>query len=94
MRNRIRSRGGKGKTMAGEDVPLLMRFCGIGMLFGDAAGEDNDALNSRKVADAEKVRVKDEKDASKRRFRMRKKKEDQLEEAIEVVDNIDLDGEK
>jgi hypothetical protein len=49
MRNRIRSRGARGKRgMASEDVPSFLRFCGIGMLFSDATGEDADALNSPK----------------------------------------------
>jgi len=78
--------------MAGEDVPLAMRFCGIGMLFGDATGEDNDALNSSKEIAAMKREEKQKQEASRRKFRMRKKSSDQIEEAIEVVDNIELGG--
>ena len=94
-RNRVRSRQANRNgnlNMAGEDVPLAMRFCGIGMLFGDATGEDNDALNSSKEIAAMKREEKQKQEASRRKFRMRKKSSDQIEEAIEVVDNIELGG--
>lgn len=94
-RNRVRSRQANrngNQNMAGEDVPLAMRFCGIGMLFGDATGEDNDALNSSKEIAAMKREEKQKQEASRRKFRMRKKSSDQIEEAIEVVDNIELGG--
>lgn len=97
MRNRARSRQAMrngNQNMSGEDVPFAMRFCGIGMLFGDATGEDNDALNSSKEIAAMKREEKDKKEASRRKFRMRKKSTDQIEEAIEVVDNIDLGEEE
>lgn len=97
MRNRARSRQARqngSQMMAGEDVPFAMRFCGIGMLFGDATGEDNDALNSQRDVAAMKRQEKEKKEASRRKFRMRKKSSDQLEEAIEVVDNVALEGEK
>lgn len=95
MRNRLRRKeaGFAGRLMAGEDVPTFMRFCGIGMLFGDATGEDNDVLNSQKEEGLKRLQKKEKEEQKKRKFRMRKKKEEQLEEAIEVVDNITLEGE-
>mmetsp|Transcript_17426 Transcript_17426/g.25405 ORF Transcript_17426/g.25405 Transcript_17426/m.25405 type:complete len:243 (+) Transcript_17426:68-796(+) len=88
MRNRIRSRQANGKAFASEDVPTLFRFCGIGLLFGEATGEDNDALHSNKQLEKEKVKAKEESEKRRRKFRMRKKSSDKLEEAIEVVDNV------
>ena len=92
MRNKIRMREAKknGKVMASEDTPAFLRFCGIGMLFGDATGEDTDALNSQNELGLQKLQQKEAKESKKRMFRMRKKSTDQIEEAIEVVDNIDL----
>jgi hypothetical protein len=92
MRNRIRMREAKknGKVMASEDTPTLLRFCGIGMLFGDATGEDTDAWNSQNELGLQKLQQKEAKEFKKRIFRMRKKSTNQIEEAIEVVDNIDL----
>mmetsp|Transcript_20782 Transcript_20782/g.30721 ORF Transcript_20782/g.30721 Transcript_20782/m.30721 type:complete len:248 (-) Transcript_20782:194-937(-) len=92
MRNKIRMREAKknGKVMASEDTPAILRFCGIGMLFGDATGEDADALNSKNELGLQKLQQKEAKESKKRLFRMRKKSTDQIEEAIEVVDNIDL----
>jgi|AntRauTorckE5430_2_1112549.scaffolds.fasta_scaffold15853_2 hypothetical protein len=96
MRNTIRMREAKkkGKVMASEDTPTFLRFCGIGMLFGDATGDDIDTLNSDKETGLKKFEQKEAKEMKKRMFRMRKKKEDVVEEAIEVVDNIDLEGEE
>jgi hypothetical protein len=94
MRNRIRSRGAKGKRgMASEDVPSFLRFCGIGMLFSDATGEDTDALNSPKNAGAQRLQEKELQESQSRKYRLRRKGTNQLEEAIEVVDNIDLEEE-
>ena len=102
MRNRARSRqangygkgNGNGNAMAGEDVPFAMRLCGIGMLFGDATGEDNDALNSNKEIQAKRVKDKEMQETNRRKFRMRKKSTEQLEEAIEVVDDIRVDDDE
>jgi len=95
MRNNIRMREAKknGKTMVSEDTPTLLRFCGIGMLFGDAMGGDTDASDSNNGngSGLKKIEQREAKETKKRMFRMRKKKEDVVEEAIEVVDNIDLE---
>lgn len=91
MRNRIRSRQARGKRgMASEDVPSFLRFCGIGMLFSDATGDDTDALNSPEKAAAQTQAEEPE----KRKYRLRKKSTNQIEEAIEVVDSIDLEEEE
>jgi hypothetical protein len=95
MRNRIRSRNARGKHgMASEDVPSFLRFCGIGMLFSDATGDDVDALNSPKNSGAQKLQEKEAVESEKRKYRLRKKGTNHIEEAIEVVDNIDLEEEE
>jgi hypothetical protein len=86
IRNRMRSRHAGKKAMASEDVPAIFRFCGMGFLFGDATGEDTDALNQKKE---DKRALKYAQEDLKRKFRMRKKSEVELEEAVEVVDNLD-----
>ena len=47
MRNRSRHEkaGGALQAMTSEDVPGLFRFCGFGLLFSDATGEDSKELN-------------------------------------------------
>ena len=90
MRNRVRSlRTRTRRTMASEDVPSIFRFCGIGFLFGDATGEDQAVLNAHeKIQYEEKKRTKQEIEAQKRKFRMRKKASDSYLEAVEVVDDV------
>jgi len=40
MRNRLRSSTIRSKrVVAGEDVPDIFRFCGVGFVFGDATKE-------------------------------------------------------
>lgn len=40
MRNRLRSSTVRSKrVVAGEDVPDIFRFCGVGFVFGDATAE-------------------------------------------------------
>ncbi len=87
MRNRIRARQMEGKNMSGEDVPTIFRFCGLGLLFGDATGQDDDALNSKNRGKA-KIEAKERKESMKRKFHFRKKKSTHMEEAIEVVDDV------
>lgn len=88
MRNRIRSRQADAKHASSEDVPTIFRFCGMGLLFGEVTGEDNDALNSHNTG-KDKIAEKEKKESIKRRFRFKKKKSEQVEEAIEVVENVD-----
>jgi len=87
MRNRIRARQMEGKNMSGEDVPTLFRFCGLGLLFGDATGQDDDALNAKNRGKA-KIEAREKKERMKRKFHFRKKKSEHMEEAIEVVDDV------
>lgn len=90
MRNKIRSRNAQKKIMSSEDVPTLFRFCGIGFLFADATGEDTVAMNEASAAKRdEKFNEKLEKDKKLRTFKMRNKPEIELEEAVEVVDNVE-----
>jgi hypothetical protein len=90
MRNKIRSRHAEKKALNSEDVPLMFRFCGIGFLFADATGEDTQAINEGIAAKRdEKFNSKINKDKKLRAFRMRQKTNIELEEAVEVVDNID-----
>ena len=90
MRNKIRSRNARKKFWHSEDVPTMFRFCGIGYLFADATGEDTYAYEAEKTAiKDEKFNAKINKDAKLRKFRMRQKSDVGLEEAVEVVDNVD-----
>ena len=90
MRNKVRSRNAQRKIMSSEDVPTIFRFCGIGFLFADATGEDTLAMNEASAAKRdEKFNEKLEKDKKLRAFKMRNKPEIELEEAVEVVDNVE-----
>lgn len=90
MRNKIRSRNAKKKYWNSEDVPTMFRFCGIGYLFADATGEDTYAYDREQaVKKDEQFNAKINKDKKLRKFRMRQKSDFGLEEAVEVVDNID-----
>jgi hypothetical protein len=84
MRNKIRARQAKGKKFIGEDVPFFAKFCGIGLLFSDVTGEDTNALNEG----LNKVEMKEKEEKVRRRFKMKKKSVDMMEEAIEVVDDV------
>lgn len=90
MRNKIRSRNARKKNWDSEDVPTMFRFCGIGYLFSDATGEDTYAYDAEHTATRdEKFNAKINKDAKLRKFKMRQKADVGLEEAVEVVDNVD-----
>eukprot|EP00560_Eucampia_antarctica_P000059 CAMPEP_0197832524 /NCGR_PEP_ID=MMETSP1437-20131217/15218_1 /TAXON_ID=49252 ORGANISM="Eucampia antarctica, Strain CCMP1452" /NCGR_SAMPLE_ID=MMETSP1437 /ASSEMBLY_ACC=CAM_ASM_001096 /LENGTH=257 /DNA_ID=CAMNT_0043435951 /DNA_START=1 /DNA_END=774 /DNA_ORIENTATION=+ len=90
MRNRVRAKGNRRKkAMASEDVPGLLRFCGIGFLFGDATGEDQDVLNANEKVLFLKERLQKEmEDAKKRKLRLRKKSSQNLLESVEVVEDL------
>jgi len=102
MRNKVRKRQAGTRGKASEDTPTFLRFCGLGMIFSDATGEDNlvlnddDAMNNDELVglSKKKMQTMEEKEKKARKFRMRKKSSDQIEEAIEVVDNIELGEEK
>lgn len=84
MRNKIRARQAKGKKFIGEDVPFFAKFCGVGLLFSDVTGEDTAALNDG----LNKVEIKEKEERIRRRFKMKKKSAQTMEEAIEVVDDV------
>jgi len=92
MRNRERHRkAGGALQMTSEDVPGLFRFCGFGLLFSDATGEDAKELTAKRNAELEEKRQLNlAQEAMKRKFRMRKKSTVNYDEAVEVVDDVDL----
>jgi len=90
MRNRVRSKTNRrNKTMVSEDVPGLLRFCGIGFLFGDATGEDQEVLKAHDKVLLQKQKVQrtlvEEK---KRKLRLRRKASQNLHESVEVVEDL------
>lgn len=90
MRNRARAKANSGrKTLASEDVPGFFRFCGIGLLFGEATGEDQEVLNAReKDRHRKKKEIAEMKDAEKRRLRLRRRASDHMLESVEVVEDV------
>jgi len=91
MRNKIRSRQSRKTNMTSEDVPAVFRFCGLGFLFSDAVGGDSEVLNEKKKSKSEEKRqLQLANEAKKRKFRMRKKPMMNIEEAVEVVDDVNL----
>lgn len=89
MRNKIRSRKSRKTNKVSEDVPALFRFCGIGFLFNDALGGDSAALNETeesKRVDSKELQLAQEE--MNRKFRMRNKPVERVEEAVEVVDEV------
>jgi hypothetical protein len=90
MRNRRRKRQAKQRKAQSEDVPFPFNMCGVGFLFGDATAEEEAYTNSleKKKKDKQKVEMEAE-DAKKRKFRMRKKGSQHLEEGIEVVESFE-----
>lgn len=93
MRNRKRHQNAPGSALGttSEDVPGLFRFCGVGLLFSDATGEDAQELTARRNAELEEKRQRMlAQEALKRQFRMRKKSTVNYNEAVEVVDDVEL----
>lgn len=87
MRNRQRARNSQRKMMLSEDVPFPLACCGVGFLFGDATGEDQEVLEMhRKQEYEERKRQQEEREASLRKLRYRRKAGDQVVEEYEVVD--------
>lgn len=90
MRNRRRRRMAKMGKVKSEDVPFPFNMCGVGFLFGDGTLEDEGYTNSLEKKKKEKKKEDMEmEDAKKRKFRMRKKGSQHLEEGIEVVESFD-----
>merc|ERR1712003_150673 len=92
MRNSIRARQSLKTNMVSEDVPSVFRLCGIGFLFGDALGGDSKVLNEKgdKEKEEERRRLRTETEERLRTFRMRKKPELKTDEAVEVVDEVQV----
>lgn len=90
MRNRVRSKTRRRqKTMVSEDVPGIFSFCGIGFLFGDATGEDQEVLNSHDKVKLQQKKVKKTlEEEKKRKLRLRKKASENVCESVEVVDDL------
>eukprot|EP00549_Striatella_unipunctata_P005472 CAMPEP_0118703790 /NCGR_PEP_ID=MMETSP0800-20121206/18801_1 /TAXON_ID=210618 ORGANISM="Striatella unipunctata, Strain CCMP2910" /NCGR_SAMPLE_ID=MMETSP0800 /ASSEMBLY_ACC=CAM_ASM_000638 /LENGTH=260 /DNA_ID=CAMNT_0006605459 /DNA_START=42 /DNA_END=824 /DNA_ORIENTATION=- len=88
MRNRARARNARQRRMAGEDTPSILRFCGIGFLFGDVTEEDLAVQEAfRKKQYEEKKMKMDAEEAEKRKFKFRRKAGEDVQEGIEVVDD-------
>jgi len=90
MRNRERRRKAKKSTQrTGEDVPGALALCGIGLLFGDTSGEDEETRRLKEKDRFERGRIEDlEKEARLRQYRMRQKESNQLQECYEVVEDV------
>lgn len=92
MRNRRAQRQARyqSRHVASADVPFPFNLCGVGLLFGDGTFEDEKVVDSleRKRADRKKKAYERE-DEEKRKFRMRKKDSQHLEEGIEVVESFE-----
>ena len=78
------------KAVQSADVPFPFNLCGVGLLFGDGTMEDDAILTSieKKKLKQSKLLVERE-DEEKRKFRMRKKESQHMEEGIEVVESFD-----
>ncbi|KAL7465501.1 hypothetical protein ACHAXS_005832 [Conticribra weissflogii] len=96
IRNRRRKRNVKSRMMKSEDVPFPFSLCGVGFIFGDGTFEDEKVVTQLEKKKKQELKKSiDLKDAERRKFRMRKKESQQLEEGIEVVESFeqDLEGE-
>jgi hypothetical protein len=91
MRNNVRARNAQKKSMNSEDVPSLFRFCGLGLMFADATGEDTVAMNEATTAasDDKNFNSKLNKDMKARTLKLRQKRGIVLEESVEVVDHLE-----
>lgn len=71
-------------------MPFPFNLCGIGLLFGDGTLEDEKIVTKLEKKNMEKKKLEHVKeDEEKRKFRMRKKESQHLEEGIEVVESFD-----
>lgn len=100
MRNRRAQRRARyqsrmSRTVVSADVPFPFNMCGVGLLFGDGTLEDEAVVDTLEKRRADKAKNRYEReDEEKRRFRMRKKESQHLEEGIEVVESFDPDQEE
>mmetsp|Transcript_9162 Transcript_9162/g.20694 ORF Transcript_9162/g.20694 Transcript_9162/m.20694 type:complete len:392 (-) Transcript_9162:143-1318(-) len=94
LQARYKSNQSNGNQMHSADVPFPFNLCGVGLLFGDGTFEDEaivNGLEKRRVKERKRGEVRE--DEEKRRFRMRKKESQHLEEGIEVVESFDAEEE-
>mmetsp|Transcript_18029 Transcript_18029/g.37610 ORF Transcript_18029/g.37610 Transcript_18029/m.37610 type:complete len:355 (+) Transcript_18029:127-1191(+) len=90
IRNRRRKRNVKSRMMKSEDVPFLFSLCGVGFIFGDGTFEDEKVVTQLEKKKKQELKQSMAlKDAERRKFRMRKKESQQLEEGIEVVESFE-----
>lgn len=95
MRNRRAQRKARYQTRMAKhassaDVPFPFNMCGVGLLFGDGTFEDEqivDTIEKKKKSKKKFQSVRE--DEEKRKFRMRKKESQHMEEGIEVVESFD-----
>ncbi|KAL7533092.1 hypothetical protein ACHAWF_004338 [Thalassiosira exigua] len=103
MRNRRAQRRARyqsrmSRHVVNADVPFPFNMCGVGLLFGDGTFEDEKVVDTLEKRRADKAKREHEMmDAEKRRFRMKKKESQHIEEGIEVVESFegeDAEGEE
>ena len=88
MRNRRAQRRAQHRSRhasTNADVPFPFNLCGVGLIFGDGTLEDEKIVNKLEKKKIEHVKE----DEEKRKFRMRKKESQHLEEGIEVVESFE-----
>jgi len=95
MRNRSRRRNARRGLQSSEDAPGALACCGIGLLFGDATEEDDDARRAlEKEKYLEKKRAKAEREEELRQtyhktMAQRRNKQRNGEAAAEGLEVID-----
>jgi hypothetical protein len=98
MRNRRAQRRAQHRSRhasTNADVPFPFNLCGVGLIFGDGTLEDEKIVNKLEKKKLEKKKIEHVKeDEEKRKFRMRKKESQHLEEGIEVVESFDAEEEE
>jgi len=90
MRNQNRKRGtreGQMNFVNTEDTPSFFQCCGVGLMFGDAAEEDEKARKEwEKAQYEEKKRLKAAEEEKLRAYKPRNKGTVNMNEALEVVE--------
>jgi hypothetical protein len=92
IRNRSRRRKTRHETIGSEDIPSIFSCCGVGLAFGDATEEDNEARREyQRAVWEEKKRRREEKEEKLRQHFLSKqiatKHGDDIEESYEVVED-------
>ena len=95
MRNRraqrqARQQARMSRATVSQDVPFPFNLCGVGLLFGDATMEDETIVDGLQKKKSQKAKEQYEReDAEKRKFRMKKKESQSIQEGIEVVESFE-----